>query len=228
MRRTKEEAERTRRSIMRAALNSFYRRGIARTTLEQVATAAGVTRGAIYWHFSNKRDLVFAIREDVTLPLADRIDVTLLREAALPPLQRVERFLCDIIDLIERDGKTRRTFEVMQFKCEYVDELGRELQEYCRKNTALLVTLTQVYTEARERNELRSDLQPALAALETTAFLSGMLRLWLLNASGVRKQSHALIRSHVALRAPERAVKTRSRPTTGARSSKVKRPASLS
>lgn len=222
MRRTKEEAERTRRSIMRAALNTFYRRGIARTTLEQVATAAGVTRGAIYWHFSNKRDLVFAIREDVTLPLADRIDVTLLSEAAVPPLQRIEQFLCDIIDLIEHDRKTRRTFEVMQFKCEYVDELGRELQEYCRKNTALLVTLTQVYTEARERKELRSDLEPALAALETTVFLSGLLRLWLLKSAGLRDRSRALIKSHVALRAPERPFKARSRPTTGARSAKVK------
>lgn len=228
MRRTKEEAQRTRRNIMRAALNTFYRRGIARTTLEQVATAAGVTRGAIYWHFSNKRDLVFAIREDVTLPLADRIDVTLLSEAAVPPLQRIEQFLSDIIELIEHDGKTRRTFEVMQFKCEYVDELGKELQEYCRKNTALLSTLTQVYSEARERGEMRADIEPALAALETTVFLSGLLRLWLLNTAGMRAQAQALIRSHVAIRAPERSSTTRSRRVSATGSIKVKPPVSLS
>ena len=53
MRRTKQEAEQTRRRIMSAALRTFDRHGIARTTMEHIADAAGVTRGAIYWHFAD-------------------------------------------------------------------------------------------------------------------------------------------------------------------------------
>ena len=107
MRRTKEEAEQTRRRIMQAALRTFHRRGIARTTLEQVARAARVTRGAIYWHFSGKQALLRAIREDVALPLVDQGDFTLLDRAAADPLARVERFLLDLLRAVAEDEHTR-------------------------------------------------------------------------------------------------------------------------
>ena len=61
MRRTKEESEQTRRQILRAARREFFLHGVTRTTMERIATAAGVTRGAVYWHFENKRDLFNAM-----------------------------------------------------------------------------------------------------------------------------------------------------------------------
>src|ERR1700682_4788066 len=93
MRRTKHEAEQTRRRIMAAALRTFNRRGISRTTMEHVAAAAGVTRGGIYWHFTATQALVAAIRDDVSLPLIDRADFTLLSDRGHDPLERIERFL---------------------------------------------------------------------------------------------------------------------------------------
>ena len=53
MRRTKAEAEETRNSILRAAERVFFEKGVSNASLDDVAKAAGVTRGAIYWHFSN-------------------------------------------------------------------------------------------------------------------------------------------------------------------------------
>ena len=84
MRRTKDEAERTRRRVLQAARKVFARQGVARTSLEQVARAAGVTRGAVYWHFRNKADLFFQMREQVSLPLLDRIDLALSPAAWAP------------------------------------------------------------------------------------------------------------------------------------------------
>ena len=60
-RRTKEEAEQTRNAVLTAASQVFLERGVARATLEEVAQAAGVTRGAVYWHFRDKVDLFLAI-----------------------------------------------------------------------------------------------------------------------------------------------------------------------
>jgi TetR/AcrR family acrAB operon transcriptional repressor len=57
VRRTKKESEQTRRQIIAAARRVFARQGVRRTTLEEVARAAGVTRGAIYWHFAGKTEL---------------------------------------------------------------------------------------------------------------------------------------------------------------------------
>ena len=57
MRRTKAEAEETRQAILAAAERVFFKKGVANSSLDEVAAAAGVTRGAIYWHFSSKTDL---------------------------------------------------------------------------------------------------------------------------------------------------------------------------
>ena len=57
MSRTKAEAEETRNSILSAAERVFFEKGVSTASLDDVAKAAGVTRGAIYWHFSNKTDL---------------------------------------------------------------------------------------------------------------------------------------------------------------------------
>lgn len=200
MRRTKEEADQTRRRIIAAALRTFHRHGIARTTLEDIARAARVTRGAIYWHFSGKQALLRAIREQVSLPLIDQSDFTLLYETAGAPLERVERFLVDLLRAVEESREIRTAFAVMSFKCEYVGELAGELDEYARKNERLRSALTQAYGQAAARGDLRADLIPPLAALATLAFAAGLMRLWLLDrdATGIRKQARALIRVHVA------------------------------
>ena len=65
VRRTKEEAQETRAQIIEAAERAFYKRGVARTTLADIAELAGVTRGAIYWHFNNKAELVQALLDSL-------------------------------------------------------------------------------------------------------------------------------------------------------------------
>src|SRR3712207_207132 len=66
MRKTKEEADATRRALLKAALVVFSRRGYAATTLEEVARAANVTRGAVYWHFGSKAELYNALVREVS------------------------------------------------------------------------------------------------------------------------------------------------------------------
>ena len=48
MRRTKEDAQQTRESLLDAAECLFAERGVSRTSLQDIAKAAGVTRGAVY------------------------------------------------------------------------------------------------------------------------------------------------------------------------------------
>ena len=90
VRRTKKDAELTRQSIINAAREVFLVRGVSRTTMDHIATQANVTRGAIYWHFNNKKELFDAMRQQVFLPLIDRMDDTLLVEDSENPLARIE------------------------------------------------------------------------------------------------------------------------------------------
>lgn len=55
--RTKAEALKTRQELIETAIAQFAQHGVSKTTLNDIADAANVTRGAIYWHFENKTQL---------------------------------------------------------------------------------------------------------------------------------------------------------------------------
>ncbi len=61
MRRKKEDMLITKEQILNAAFDCFYEKGYEATSLEEIASRANVTRGAIYWHFSDKNDLYRAV-----------------------------------------------------------------------------------------------------------------------------------------------------------------------
>ncbi len=62
----------TRQIIMDAALRVFARAGASGATLDDIATEAGVSRGALCWHFHNKNDLLAAVIEHITPLMAIR------------------------------------------------------------------------------------------------------------------------------------------------------------
>jgi TetR/AcrR family acrAB operon transcriptional repressor len=199
VRRTKEDSERTRQQILGAARREFAQRGVTRTTMQHIAGAAGVSRGAVYWHFANKRELFRAMREQVTLPLFDRSEV--LAADSPDPLGAIERFLGGMIDQISTDRETRRTFEILSLKCEYVDEFRSELVRHTRRCHELMDRFATMYRHARDIGAMRDDIAPETAALGTCVFVTGLLRLWLMDERGalVRPEVDALIASHVAM-----------------------------
>ena len=197
MRRTKEDSEQTRRQIIAAARRVFARQGVRRTTLEEVARAAGVTRGAIYWHFAGKTELFYAMREQVSLPTIDTGFASSAADAA-DPLGSAERFLRGVIVALD-DPAARETFRIMTFKCEYVGELERELGRQRSRCADLYGKLAQVYRRAQRAGHLRRGLAPTSAALATCSFLIGLVRLWLMDRSRgpIRSAAHTIIKSHI-------------------------------
>jgi TetR/AcrR family acrAB operon transcriptional repressor len=197
MRKTKAEAARTREALMQGALKCFDRKGIAGSTLDEIAAAAGVTKGALYWHFDGKRSIFNALRKCVSLPILDRADVTLLHAGEGDALDRVGRFLMGMLQALEKDKAMRTSLGVMHFKCEFVGELEGEL-ESARANTSQLVkAFARAYTQAKREGSLATGIAPRDAAVETMMFVTGMLRLWLLEATPVRRGAAAAIRAHV-------------------------------
>jgi len=199
VRRTKEDSQQTRQRILTAARRRFASHGVTRTSLQDIATAAGVTRGAVYWHFTSKRALFRAMREQVSLPLFDHAELSGADGA--DPLSAIEHFLVGVIDRIERDGQTRQTFDILSLKCEYVGELRPELSRHLRRCSELQATLASAYRRALDVGVMRADASPDDAALGTCVFITGLVRLWLMDggASVLRPHAGELIVAHIAL-----------------------------
>ncbi len=92
--RTHEDAELTKQAILDSAFRLFSRRGYESTSLSDIARFAGVTRGAIYWHFKDKGQILVELCEKVNL---DRMKSDALAEAADPreedPLSKIVLWL---------------------------------------------------------------------------------------------------------------------------------------
>lgn len=199
MRRTKEDSEQTRQRILTAARRRFASHGVTRTSLQDIATAAGVTRGAVYWHFASKRALFRAMREQVSLPLFDHAELP--GADADDPLRAIERFLLGVLDRIGSDRQTRQTFDILSLKCEYVGELRPEMSRHLRRCSELQSTLASVYRQALRVGAMRTDVAPDDAALGTCVFITGLVRLWLMDSGGsvLRPQAGDLIAAHIAV-----------------------------
>jgi AcrR family transcriptional regulator len=83
-----ESKERTRQRLLEEAQRLFRERGYAATSLEQIAEAAEVTKGAIYGHFASKEDLLLSALE--AAPAPDY--VAILNDRSRPPRERLAEF----------------------------------------------------------------------------------------------------------------------------------------
>jgi TetR/AcrR family transcriptional regulator, acrAB operon repressor len=202
VRKTKEDAELTRQGIIDAARAVFLARGVSRSTLEHIAAEADVTRGAVYWHFKNKTEIFHAIRDQVFLPLIDRMDDTLASESKDDPLTQIENSLCDTINELSRNIEMQQTYEIMMIKCEYVDEFATVLQQILSNCSNITEKIQLAYERANKQNLLAGSHSPRALALDTHLFFSGLLHMWVKDFDGsrFRFQATELIKSHINLR----------------------------
>lgn len=202
VRKTKEEAEKTRQDIIDSARTVFHQCGVSRSTLEKIAKEAGVTRGAVYWHFKDKAEVFFAMREHVFAPMVERTDAILFADSYDNPLDAIEASLKEFFRVLDDCSVVRQVFEVMISRCEYVDEFASVQEEVGRPAQEFLEKIERIYRRAADKGMLREGLDPAATARDTWAFTSGLLHL-LLGCqidTGLDQRIPQMIATHMALR----------------------------
>lgn len=178
MKRTRQQAEETRNRILDAAEVVFLVHGFSHASLEAVAGAAELTRGAVYGHFRNKNDLFAAMADRVLLPM-EILAATTCEAKEQDPLGRMHKFVAYCFSKAVTEPRSRRVLEVLLTKYEYTCEDrvsdrmrhaaqdGHEGLEHCIRN-------------AIAEGQLSQQLDTARAADVVHAFLGGVLRDWLL------------------------------------------------
>lgn len=183
VRRTKEEAEETRAHILDAAEHVFYEKGVSRSSLADIAAAAGVSRGAIYWHFENKVDMFQAMLERLHLPLEELARAS-ESEDEPDPLGRMRELLIKALKRTEDDPRSRRISEILQHKCEYTDELGDLRQRMQALSLECDQRIAKALRNAVSKGQLPARLNCEQAAVCLHAYMEGLQANWLLVPSG--------------------------------------------
>jgi TetR/AcrR family acrAB operon transcriptional repressor/TetR/AcrR family transcriptional repressor of mexAB-oprM operon len=173
-RRTKDEAEQTRNAILDAAERVFNQRGVARTSLEEIARAASVTRGAVYWHFRDKTALCEAMLQRVFLPQEDILDRLATSESDTP-LTDLKKACSDCLSLMSRDKRRRRVATILNHRCEYVEEMTAIMKRRWQSKDRMLSRSKILFERAKKLGQLAPGWTPQLAARTLQALMSGII-----------------------------------------------------
>ncbi|MGO4450347.1 TetR family transcriptional regulator [Phyllobacterium sp. TAF24] len=178
MRRTKAEAGETRESILDSAEAVFLDHGVNQSTLNQIAAHAGVTRGAIYFHFKDKIELYQEVVERVRLPQDDLLTKAFHCEVGNPlDIALDAGIFC--LENFAGDPRKQRVFTIITQRCEYVGEMAQVLERLRTLNEEVHQMLLRLTTLAKKRGMLSSEWRPEIAARSLQSAMSGLLSEWM-------------------------------------------------
>lgn len=178
MSRRKADAERTREIILDAAETTFLAQGVSRTTLAHIAQAAGVTRGAIYWHFEDKAALFDALLERVRVPLDEIVDEVVERLGSAPA-DCLREIALRSLAAISHDLPLQRAATIVLHRCEKLEEEHPRICMITRLSEHAEARVEQLFEQAEVAGTLRADLTPASARRQFHGFLIGVCFDWL-------------------------------------------------
>ncbi len=177
-RRSKAEAEQTRAAILDAAEHQFFDNGVSCTTLSHIASRAGVTRGAIYWHFANKTDLFNAMLERIHLPFRQMLG-ELEQANEQSALAQIKDVMKRAMILVEQDPQYYRVLTIVFHRCEYMEELNPVVAQQDQLNQEVVDNLTVAFKRALANGELNDAITPYDAAIALNALVGGLLSQFL-------------------------------------------------
>lgn len=176
-RRTKADAEATREALLDAAEGVFYEHGVARTSLEQIARHAGMTRGALYWHFKDKADLFMALINRVRMPFEELLDTNSSPQRPNDPLENLYQAIMASLTRLEQK-RYQRILSILLHRCECFDNIN-PLEIQTRLAEEHYPEICAQFRLADEIGLLRTDLTPETAGRLLQSSLSGLFHDWL-------------------------------------------------
>src|SRR5580704_2735494 len=160
---TSRNPERTRGLLLQAAFREMHRSGFRSADLDAILAAAGVTKGALYYHFDNKDALGYAV--------VDEVIASNLHQKWVQPLRNAKNPIDVLVRIIQSESLKR---EDVQRGCPLLN-LSQEmsgLDEGFRRRTAQVykdwhVAMAEALRQGQKRRVVRSDIN----ANETATFV---------------------------------------------------------
>ena len=183
MRRTKTEALKTKEYLMLAALDTFYKKGIARTSLNEIAQAAGVTRGALYWHFKNKEDLFDALFQRI----CDDIESCMKEDSNNNNEQAWPSFRLTLIRFFERlqhNDLHYKFHSILFLKCEHTEQNEAVIAIAKKHQSLWREKIVAVLTDAVQQKALADNLDTDMAVIFIKSSLDSLIWRWLSSEQG--------------------------------------------
>ncbi|MBV8041386.1 acrEF/envCD operon transcriptional regulator [Pluralibacter sp.] len=188
-RKTKADALLTRRLLIESAIKQFALRGVSETTLTDIAEAAGVTRGAVYWHFNNKNELFNEIwREQI--PFRETIEHTLIQCEKDNPLEYMRGLFIASLIYIAVTPRMQALMQILYHKCEFNKDMMSESE--IRQRIGFRYDNVRRLLDACIRNgSISAETNVELMLMILHSFFSGVIKNWLMDPERFNLQAQA-------------------------------------
>ena len=178
MRKTKIEALKTKEHLMLAALETFYQKGVARASLNEIAQAAGVTRGALYWHFKNKEDLFDGLFQRVCSDVEECIQGDLACSDG-DHFSAFRLMLLKFFERIENNTVHKKFYTVLFVKCEHTEQNEAIIALMAKYRLLWREKLNTTLQDCIDQQTLPVDLDRETAIIYLKSTVDGLIGQWL-------------------------------------------------
>lgn len=178
MRRNKSDTLETRNAIIRAAEAIFYCQGVAESSLSDVAKKAGVTRGAIYWHFAGRSDLLQELSIAFLKPRYAILAHCKENLETDDPIGILEQAIARWFSQIDADAHLQRVLAIFQHAsflrnyCDVVEAIDR--LRSCEADI-----LDALFRRAKMLGQLKDCYSVAFYTTTLRSLVNGVLNDWL-------------------------------------------------
>lgn len=182
MRKTKAESAQTREALLNAALTVFYERGVSQASLQEIASQAGMTRGALYWHFRNKEDLFDALFQHFFNQLTQSMALEIAAQSPDIWNKFTQSALHDFEQLADNEDYFKFLY-ILHLNCEHTKQ-NEKVVALLRKYQEMWHTLLQqTFAVCVQQGILPANLNLQAAVLYFQSLVMGLTESWLINPS---------------------------------------------
>ena len=174
-RKTKEEAEKTRARIMASALALFVKKGYEHTTFTDIAARLKMTKGAVYWHFETKEDLLIALVREMIEKFHRQLGDLLAQDLTF--LQVAETIIARACRIVE-DPKGAAFFLLLQTQVKWrADSMAETRAQLLANDTnGPYHCFIRAVENDIAAGRVRADVNPVALAAVSMAVWTGLVR----------------------------------------------------
>lgn len=174
-RKTAEEKQETYRKLLASASTLFIEKGVATTTLNEIAQHAGMTRGAVYWHFENKYAIILALWQEGAGAVHDDFIKALDNLSAEGTAAGFRELAHSVLRQVLGDPGYSRSLRILMHCIEFSD-VQTPLNEFLMERQKDYADgLTSAFKQLRKIGAVSSDLSDQTLASGLLSYLFGMI-----------------------------------------------------
>ena len=173
--RTKAEAMQTRQNILDAALEIFFEKNYSEVKITEIASKIGLTKGAVYWHFKNKDEILQALINETFIKSGAE---TAKKLKEIDSFEKVRYYSKDVLNGIKVEDKNVKLYQIMLWKRgwpqEMQDKVNTLVKDFIDKERNEFLILVK---KAQEAGQLKESVNAVVLADMLVAMINGFARL---------------------------------------------------